>query len=142
VAQVLEAVKDSAGIVSNVARKLGCDWHTARRYIDEYATAQAAFDGETQRVNDLAEVKLIEQIQAGEQWAVKYRLSCKARDRGYGEAVQVSGPGGKAVPVEVKHSIDANTAVTIFDILAQSGAIAAESDAASADEVHHAQADG
>jgi len=91
--QVLEAIKDSAGIVSNVARKLGCDWHTARRYIDEYTSAQAAFDGEMQRVNDLGEIELIKLMQSGDLGAIKYRLSSKAKDRGYGEQMQITGTG-------------------------------------------------
>jgi len=99
--QVLEAIKDSAGIVSNVARKLGCDWHTARRYIDEYISTKLAFQGEMERVNDLAEVKLIEQIQSGEAWAIKYRLSSKAKDRGYVERQEIAGVEGKELVVNI-----------------------------------------
>lgn len=80
---VINAIEGSAGIVSNVARKLGVAWHTAKRYIESWEATREAFEAERERVTDLAESRLIDEINGGEQWAVKFWLTTKGRTRGF-----------------------------------------------------------
>ena len=56
-AQFIKAIEDSGGIISTIARRVGCDWHTAKRYIEEYATVQQAYQDERNKVIDIAEAK-------------------------------------------------------------------------------------
>lgn len=80
---VLNAIKDSYGITSRVAKKLNCDWGTADRYIKKYKDALEAVNNEQNFVLDLAEGKLFEAINRGEQWAIKFFLTMKGQSRGY-----------------------------------------------------------
>ena len=36
--QFIEAIPGSGGIVSTIARRVGCNWYTAKKYIDNYPT--------------------------------------------------------------------------------------------------------
>ena len=98
--QVLEAVRDSGGIVSAVAARLGCDWNTARKYIDRWKTTQTAFEAERERVLDLAETTLVKAIKSGDVGAAKWYLSRIGRNRGFSDAVDVT-TGGQPI-TEVK----------------------------------------
>lgn len=88
---VLRAIEGSGGIVSAVARRLGCDWATARAYIQRWPETQAAFEAERERILDLAEATLYRAIQEGDAQAAKWVLSRLGRHRGYGDHVEVSG---------------------------------------------------
>lgn len=88
---VLRAIEGSGGIVSAVAKRLGCDWATARAYIQRWAETQAAFEAERERILDLAETTLYRAIQEGDAQAAKWVLSRLGRHRGYGDHVEVSG---------------------------------------------------
>lgn len=90
---VLKAIAGSGGITSHVAKKLKCDWATARTYIDKYPEAIQAMEDEQEVINDVAENQLIKQIQKGEQWAVKFRLTTKAKNRGYAETQHIEHSG-------------------------------------------------
>jgi hypothetical protein len=98
--QFIEAIRGSGGIVSTIAKRVGCTWHTARKYIDDYPTVTRAYADETESVTDLAETALIKAIQDGDIGAVKYYLSTKGKHRGYVERQELTGADGGAVVVE------------------------------------------
>ena len=81
--QVEEAVKGSMGFMSKVAKKLGCDNKTAKRYVMKYEKSRDALESETEVIFDAAEGKLYEAILKGEAWAIKFLLSMKGQGRGY-----------------------------------------------------------
>lgn len=84
--QFIEAIKDSAGIVSAIAQRLGCEWHTARHYIDHHPTVRKAYDAECEKILDLTEGALFTRATKDkEPWAIKYLLSTKGKRRGYTE---------------------------------------------------------
>lgn len=88
---VLQAIEGSGGIISAVAKRLGCDWATARAYIQRWAETTAAFEAERERILDLAETTLYRAIQEGDVQAAKWVLSRLGKSRGYGDHVEVSG---------------------------------------------------
>ncbi len=88
---VLQAIEGSGGIVSAVAKRLGCGWITAQRYIQRWPETQEAFQSERERILDLAETTLYRAIQEGDAQAAKWLLSRLGRHRGYGDHVEVSG---------------------------------------------------
>ncbi len=106
--QFLDAIPGTGGIITAIAKRLGCSWHTAKKRIEESPTLKAAYEDECQSILDLAEVKLFEAIRSGDLQAVKYILSTKGKARGYTERHEVTGEGGG--PLEVKaHEWDSKT---------------------------------
>ena len=98
--QVIDALAECKGMISPAARYLGCGRRTIQRYMKEYPEIAEAIEDANEEVNDIAELKLFDAIKRGEAWAICFRLKTKARNRGYVERGEVSGPGGK--PVKIK----------------------------------------
>ena len=108
--QFINAIPGTGGIVSTIADRVGCKWHTARKYIEEYPTIKDAYNEEIERVIDLAEGVLIQNIQIAARQAkaghevdtgdVKWFLSRKAKSRGYVERQEVT--GANAEPLTIK----------------------------------------
>ena len=73
------------------AKRLGCEAQTIYNYRDRYPAVRAEMEQQDGEVNDAAEMKLYQAIMAGESWAVQFRLRTKARNRGYGDAVELTG---------------------------------------------------
>ena len=98
---IIGALEQSRGLIAPAARALGCSRATIRSYIDEYAeVAQAKLD-QREAVTDMAENALYAAILRGEGWAICFYLKCMAKDRGYVERAEVSGPGGKPVSIKL-----------------------------------------
>ena len=58
-ADFIEAIPGTGGIITKIAAKVGCSWGTAKKYIDEYATVQVAYQDECEKVLDAAESVVI-----------------------------------------------------------------------------------
>lgn len=97
--QFIEAIRGSAGIISTIADRVGCAWHTAKKYIETYPSIQEAYDDECQRVLDMAEAHLLKAIREGDSATIRWYLSHKGRHRGYGDAVHVQHGGDVGVTV-------------------------------------------
>jgi len=95
--QFIKAIPGTGGIITAIARKVGCDWGTARRYIDRHPSVRAAYDAECESVLDLAEAKTIEAIRDGDGTMIRYYLSTKGKGRGFTERVEVAGADGGPV---------------------------------------------
>ncbi len=95
--QFLEAIPGTGGIVTAIAKKVGCDWSTAKKYIGAHPTVQAAYNDECESVLDLAEAKTIQLIQAGDAQMIRYYLSTKGKRRGYVERQELAGADGGPV---------------------------------------------
>ena len=52
---ILEAIKDSGGIMSTIARKLGVTWHTADSWIRESGELMEALKDEKEIILDMAD---------------------------------------------------------------------------------------
>lgn len=98
--QIVRALQESHGMIAPAARNLGCSRDTIRRYLAEYAEIAQTIADEREATTDLAENKLRDAIIHGEAWAICFYLKCMAKDRGYVERAEVSGPGGG--PVKIK----------------------------------------
>jgi hypothetical protein len=60
--QFIKAIKGTGGVISSIADKVGCTWHTAKRYIEDYPTIQEAYIAERNRVSDKAQNNIITAI--------------------------------------------------------------------------------
>jgi len=96
-ADFIRAIPGTGGIISAIARYVGCDWHTAKKYIDTHPSVKRAYQAEKEGLLDLAEVKLIERVKAGDAWAIKYLLGKLGAHRGFGDRIDVNLSGGIAV---------------------------------------------
>jgi len=99
--EFIDAIAGTGGIVSAIARKVGCDWNTAKKYIDTYPTVRAAYDAECEAMLDLAESTVLKNIKDGDTQDAKWYLTKKGKRRGYGDAVEVTGEGGGALVVKL-----------------------------------------
>src|SRR5688572_16034425 len=88
--QFIKAIPGTGGIVSTIARRVGCDWQTAKRFITRYPTVERVYQSECETVLDLAEVKLIEAVKAGDFPAIKFYLTTKGKNRGYTERQEIT----------------------------------------------------
>ena len=102
----LEAIPGTGGIVSAIARKVGCDWNTAKKYIDQYPTVRAAYDAECEAMLDLAESTVLKNIKDGDTQDAKWYLTKKGKRRGYGDTVALTGEGGGPVRQVIEYVND------------------------------------
>lgn len=93
VEEVIAALRECKGMVYMAAELLGCEPKTIYNYRDKYASVSDELAKQDGLVNDTAELKLVQAIHGGEPWAIKYRLSTKAKDRGYVEKQEVEHSG-------------------------------------------------
>ena len=85
--EVIKAINKSGGIISTVAKKLKCDWHTADTYIKKHEL-QNYIDIEKEDLLDYAESKLLQNIDANDNTAIIFFLKTQGRKRGYNERVE------------------------------------------------------
>ena len=81
--QFIAAIPDTGGIITTIAKKVGCDWHTAKKYIDNHPSVARAYADECEKIGDLAERGLFKAIKTEDLSAIKFYLTTKARGRGY-----------------------------------------------------------
>lgn len=114
----IDAIPGTGGIISAIARKVGCTWDTAKKYIDEYPTIQAAYQNECESVLDMAESVIFNSIQNKDSRDAKWYLTRKGKVRGYGDSSkhEITGPDGG--PVETTNDEQYNrTLSTLADAL-------------------------
>ena len=83
--QIIDAIEDSGGMIQSIAQKLGCAWHTAEKYVNMFESTKQALADECESVLDLAESKLIENIEDNDNTAIIFLLKTKGKKRGYVE---------------------------------------------------------
>ena len=106
----ISAIPGTGGIVSAIARKVGCEWETVRAWIDKYPTVKRAYDAECEAMLDLAESTVLKNIKDGDTADAKWYLTKKGKRRGYGDAVEVTGEGGGALQIVIRYADDASGA--------------------------------
>ena len=88
---ILEAIKDSGGIMSTIARRLGVNWHTADSWIRESGELMEALKDEKETILDMAESTLLKRIKEGDEQSAKWYLSKIGKLRGYGDSLAIEG---------------------------------------------------
>jgi hypothetical protein len=58
-AKFIEAIPGSGGIITTIAERVGCTWHTAAKYIATYPTIRLAYEDECEKVSDYAQSRLM-----------------------------------------------------------------------------------
>jgi hypothetical protein len=105
---MIEAISGSGGIMSTIAKRLRCDWKTAKTYVNKWESTKQAFENEHEGILDMAESLLFRNMQlATKQQAdggvpvetgdAKWILSRKGKARGYTERQEITGADGGPV---------------------------------------------
>jgi hypothetical protein len=81
--EVKRAIQQSYGMVYVAARILNCTPNTIYRFIRKYPSCAQAQEEARGTILDEAELQLMQQVRAGEQWAIKFILATQGRERGY-----------------------------------------------------------
>jgi len=91
---IVTAIKGSSGIKANIMRRLNCSRSTVDNYLRRYATAQAAYDEETEMPLDVAESLVISDMVTNRNVeTAKWYLKAKGKRRGYTERTEIQHSG-------------------------------------------------
>ena len=85
----IDAIPGSAGIISTIARRVGCVWNTADRWVTDKPTVRQAYDDECERVLDMAEGIVLQGITDGDLPSAKWYLARKGKKRGYADKLEM-----------------------------------------------------
>lgn len=100
-ARIIKALGESHGLLTLTAQKTGLGYRTVCRYVAEFPSVKEAAQEAHEWMVDFAESKLYQKIKDGDNACIIFYLKCQAKDRGYVERQEVSGPDGG--PVQVEH---------------------------------------
>lgn len=74
-AQFIKAIPGTGGIITALAKIVGCDWHTAKKYITAHATVAQAWQNERSRITDRAQHNIVKAILGDEDTPGDVQLS-------------------------------------------------------------------
>lgn len=99
VKQFEQAIPGSGGIISTIARRVGCSWYTARDRIVASPKLSQMFENEANTIDDLAESVVIKSMQEGDVGTAKWWLERRRRGK-YATRVEteLSGKDGEPIP--------------------------------------------
>lgn len=93
-AKIIEAIRETKGLLTLAARKAGVTYWTLWDYGKRYPEVREAIDEAKESVLDFAEGKLYEQIKAGNIAAIIFFLKTKGKGRGFIERSEITGAEG------------------------------------------------
>jgi hypothetical protein len=85
-AQCEAALRKHLGVIAHAAEELGLNRSTLWERVQKSERLQRAITEVEESTKDIAEGKLGAALRNGEAWAVRYYLTNKAKDRGYGKS--------------------------------------------------------
>ena len=89
--QMITALRETKGMLTLAARKLGCSNTTVMRYINEYPTVKAARDEEREKMGDAVELALYDEaVNKRNTAALIFMAKTLFKDRGYVERQEVN----------------------------------------------------
>lgn len=104
--QFIDAISGSGGIITTIAKRVGCSWHTAKKYIDGYATVAQAYADECEKVLDAAESVIVGGIvEEKDRQIAKWYLTMKGGDRGYASKQKLEHTGADGGPLTFKEVV-------------------------------------
>ena len=91
----LNAIPGTGGIIATIAKRVGCNWHTAKKYIETHPTVKLAYNNERSAIDDLAESTVLKAIQDGDVATAKWWLTKKRKEE-FGETLDLT-TGGQPI---------------------------------------------
>ena len=99
--QVADALTQAKGFVSVAARNLGCADNTVRNYMERYAVCKQAVVDARESMIDIAEGRLYQNINSGDNTAIIFFLKTQAKHRGYIERYEHTGKDGGDLSIKL-----------------------------------------
>lgn len=99
--QIAQALRETNGLVSLAARRLGVSYNTVRNRVKNTLYLSEIVEAARTELVDLAEAKFKQAILAGEPWAVAMALKTLGKTRGYTERHEITGQDGGAIEVKL-----------------------------------------
>ncbi len=116
-AQIIKAIKGSAGIKSVVSQRLGCGRAAVAHYIEQYPKVKEAWFEEHELLGDLAESKLLQKIKGGNTASIMFTLTHLFPERGYGDVVRIEQEQSEKSPLDLKSLSPETRAALLRDLL-------------------------
>lgn len=98
---IIDALKQTNGLVSLAARRLGCSASTIYSRAHAVQSVQQAIDDSRDEIVDAAELALRAAVMDKQPWAVALVLKTLGKGRGYVERQEVTGADGDALTLKV-----------------------------------------
>lgn len=98
--QVADALTQAKGFVSVASRNLSCSDQTVRNYIERYSVCKQAVTDARESMIDIAEGRLYQNINSGDNTAIIFYLKTQAKHRGYIERYEHTGKDGDTIKIE------------------------------------------
>ena len=115
--QVSDALKQTKGLVSLAARRLGCTPRTVRNYAARYEEVRITLHEERDHLLDLAELALFNALARGERWAIIYTLTTLGKERGYTTRVEATGKAGQPLNAPIIYIPQEDPLPGVIDLL-------------------------
>ncbi len=90
VGDVRYALKHNRGLLSYAAKFLGVSPQTLGSFVENHQELKITINEERSKFCDLAELKLIEKVESGSEPSILFVMRTLAKDRGYGDKVELS----------------------------------------------------
>lgn len=88
--QIIEAIKNSRGVISVIARRLGASWITVKKAIDNDEELLALWKAEREAILDLCEETIITSVENGDVGTAKWVLNVMGGARGWNEKYSIN----------------------------------------------------
>ena len=106
--QFIKAIPGTGGIISALADKVGCTWHTARKYIEDYVTVAEAWEAERNKITDKAKHNIIKAINIGDLQMSKWWLQVMDDEFIPTQRNEITGKNGDVIRVNWDDAEDNN----------------------------------
>lgn len=100
--EIADALTKAYGIITAAAQILGCNQNTIHEHIKKTPSLTAVRDLARDRIVDLAEIKLFQAVDRGEQWAIREILHGPGKSRGYVTNAELTGKDGEPLDFTLK----------------------------------------
>lgn len=116
ITQMCTALRETKGMVTLAATRLGCDYNTVIAYINKHDACRQARDEAREQMGDAAELKLYSKaVQDGDTTALIFLLKTQFKKRGYVERSE-----------QVTYNVDAELLKRTIDRIEQAGMSASD----------------
>ena len=105
-ATVEAKLREERGNIAAVGRALGVSRRAVHKIVTKSKRLKVVCDECREAMKDDAEASLHKEVLAGGAWAVCCHLKTQAKDRGYTERQELTGPGGDAVAFRIHEASD------------------------------------
>ena len=119
-AEIIDALRQTGGLLAPAAKLLGCDRATLRRRKKSSETIRLALVEIEETTLDVAEAQLFKAIKAGDMRAISFYLRTKGKARGYtmkieGNVTVTPADGPETTPDDVAQAESPEDALKMFE---------------------------